>query len=43
MSCIVGPYRGHHVQRLHLTCALWVQRVNCYVRTSIATSWPSIR
>jgi hypothetical protein len=25
------------------TLPLWVQRVNCYVRTSVATSWPSIR
>jgi hypothetical protein len=25
----VVSYREHHVQRLHLICALWVQRVNC--------------
>jgi hypothetical protein len=31
MSCIVGSYREHHIQRLHLICALWVQRVNCCV------------
>jgi hypothetical protein len=29
MSCIVGLNSESLVQRLHLICALWVQRVNC--------------
>jgi hypothetical protein len=28
MSCIIGLNREPLVQRLHVVCALWVQRVN---------------
>jgi hypothetical protein len=35
MYCTVGSYREPLVQRLHVICALWVQRVNCYVEKGV--------
>jgi hypothetical protein len=35
MYCTVRLYREHHVQRLHVICVLWVQRVNCCVEKGV--------